>query len=77
MNRRFLFRLFTTVALGLALLPGSVVAQQRAPKDQLLGAWSLVSAECIGEALDGCAGGDQMMHVLRFPMGYSHASRHV
>ena len=37
MNRRFLFRLSTIVALGLALLPGSVVAQQRALKDQLLG----------------------------------------
>ena len=78
MNRRFLFRLSTIVALGLALLPGSVVAQQRALKDQLLGAGSLVSADCIGEALDGRAvraGGDQMVHDLRFPMGYSHASR--
>ena len=76
MNRRFLFRLSTIVALGLALLPGSVVAQQRAVKDQLLGAWSLVSAECTSEALVGRAvrvGGDQMLHYLRFSMGYSHA----
>jgi hypothetical protein len=81
MNRRFLFRLSTIVALGFALLPGSVVAQQRVLKDQLLGAWSLVSAECIGEALVGCAvraGGEQkMLHDLQFPMGYSHASHRV
>jgi hypothetical protein len=80
MNRRFLFRLSTIVALGLALLPGSLVAQQRALKDQLLGAGSLVSAECIGEALVGCAvraGGDQMLHDLQFPIGYSHAGRHA
>ena len=80
MNRRFLFRLSTIVALGLALLPGSVVAQQRALKDHLLDAWSFVSAECIGEALVGCAvraGGDQMLHDLQFPIGYSHAGRHA
>ena len=75
MNRRFLFRLSTIVELGLALIPGSVVAQQRAHKHQPLGAWSLVSAECIGEALVGRAvraGGNQMVHDLQFPMGYSH-----
>ena len=57
------------------MIPGSVVAQQRALKDQPLGAWSLVSAECIGEALVGRAvraGGNQMVHDLQFPMGYSH-----
>ena len=80
MDRRVLFRLYTIVALGLTLLAGSVVAQQRALKDQLLAAWSLVSAECIGEALVGrpvLAGGDQMLRDLQFPMVYTHASRHA
>jgi hypothetical protein len=38
-------------ALVLTLLPGSTAAQQGAAKEQLLGAWSLVSV--IGERADG------------------------
>jgi hypothetical protein len=51
MNRRFLFRLSAIVALGLALLPGSIVAQQRALEEQILGAWTLVAV--TGERSDG------------------------
>jgi hypothetical protein len=32
---------------GLALLPGSAVSQQNSAKDQLVGAWSLVSIEFV------------------------------
>jgi hypothetical protein len=51
MKRRCLFGLIAVVALGLAVLPGSTVAQQGAFKEQLLGAWSLVAV--TGERPDG------------------------
>jgi hypothetical protein len=44
MNRRTLTTIAMT-ALGLALLPGSVLAQQKSLKDQLVGTWTLVSQE--------------------------------
>jgi hypothetical protein len=41
MNR--IFSLSAAVALTLALLPTAAVSQQRTLKDQLVGAWTLVS----------------------------------
>jgi hypothetical protein len=45
MNRRNIFTLSAITALGLALLPGSAVAQQGTLKQQLVGTWTLVSDE--------------------------------
>src|ERR1700680_4791566 len=45
MNRRSIFTLSTIAALGLALLPSSIVAQQESLKQQLVGTWTLVSLE--------------------------------
>jgi hypothetical protein len=45
MNRRNIFTLSAITALGLALLPGSAVAQQGTLKQQLVGSWTLVSDE--------------------------------
>ena len=39
--------LSTIMALGLAVLPGSTVAQQKTLKEQLVGAWTLVSNDTI------------------------------
>ena len=41
MDRRSIFRLSVTTALALALLPSSIVAQQRSLKEQLVGTWIL------------------------------------
>jgi hypothetical protein len=43
MNRRSIFPLSAITALGQALLPASAVAQQKTLKEQLVGAWMLVS----------------------------------
>src|SRR5262245_40556908 len=43
MNRTFVLRLSAIAALGLALLPGSALTQQQSLKQQLVGAWTLVS----------------------------------
>ena len=48
MNRRSIFTLSAMMALGLALLPASTVAQQKTLKDQLIGAWTLVSNDTVG-----------------------------
>src|SRR5215470_19915245 len=45
MNRRRLFSVSAVIALALALLPNSAVAQQKSLKDQLVGTWTLVSWE--------------------------------
>jgi hypothetical protein len=45
MNRRNILSLSATAALGLALLPSSAVAQQKSLKEQLVGAWTLVSID--------------------------------
>jgi len=45
MNRRHTLKLSLIAALGLALLPGSTLAQQKSLKEQVVGAWTLVSAE--------------------------------
>jgi hypothetical protein len=43
MNRRHILSLSVITTLGLALLPGSAVAQQKSLKDQIVGTWTLVS----------------------------------
>jgi hypothetical protein len=43
MNRRSLLTVSAATALGLALLAGNAVAQQKSLKEQLTGTWSLVS----------------------------------
>ena len=45
MNRRNILTITAITALGLALLPGSAVAQQKPLKDQLVGGWNLVAWE--------------------------------
>jgi hypothetical protein len=45
MNRRNILSLSAMTALGLALLPDSSVAQQKTLKEQLVGAWTLVSTD--------------------------------
>jgi hypothetical protein len=45
MNRRTVISLSAITALGLTLLPGSAVAQQKTLKEQLVGSWTLVSDE--------------------------------
>jgi hypothetical protein len=45
MNQRHIIALSTIGALGLALLPGTAVSQQRSLKDQLVGTWAIVSQE--------------------------------
>jgi hypothetical protein len=43
MNRRAILNISVLTALGLALLPDSTMAQQKSLKEQLVGAWTLVS----------------------------------
>lgn len=45
MNRRNVVSLSAVAALGLALLPGSVAAQQKTLKEQLVGGWNLAAQE--------------------------------
>jgi hypothetical protein len=45
MNRYRVVRRSLVVALGLALLPASTLAQQKSLKEQVVGTWLLVSAE--------------------------------
>src|SRR5262245_61371099 len=44
MNRRNVICMPVIAALGLALLPGSALSQQKSLKDQLVGTWTFVSA---------------------------------
>jgi hypothetical protein len=43
MNRRSILTISAMTVLGLALVPSSAVSQQKSLKDQLVGAWTLVS----------------------------------
>jgi hypothetical protein len=43
MHRRPMLILSAIVALGVALLPGDAISQQKSLKDQLVGMWTLVS----------------------------------
>jgi hypothetical protein len=45
MNRRSILSISAMTVLGLALVPSSAVSQQKLLKDQLVGAWTLVSSE--------------------------------
>jgi hypothetical protein len=47
MNRRRIFALCAITALGLTLVPSSIVAQQGTLKQQLVGTWRLVSCDAI------------------------------
>ena len=47
MNRRRIIGTFATAALAMPLLAGSAVSQQKLIKEQLVGAWSLVSFELV------------------------------
>src|SRR5215468_1646237 len=47
MNRRSIFTLATAAALGQALLPSNLNAQQGTLKEQLVGTWTIVSWEDI------------------------------
>jgi hypothetical protein len=51
MNRRSILGIAAMTALGLSVLPGSVVAQQKTLKEQLIGTWRLVSSDQV--RLDG------------------------
>ena len=44
MNRRNIFGLLAASVLGLALLPGSAISQQKSLKEQIVGSWTFVSA---------------------------------
>ena len=44
MSRPNIISLSALAVLGLALLPGSAISQQKSLKDQLVGTWTLVSA---------------------------------
>ena len=43
MNKRAPFGLLIAMALGLTLVPGGAMAQQKSLKDQIVGTWTLVS----------------------------------
>src|SRR6516162_11393632 len=43
MHRRNMLSISAITALGLALVPSNAVSQQKSLKDQLVGAWTLVS----------------------------------
>jgi hypothetical protein len=45
MNHRRIITLSANTALGLALLPGGAVSQQKSLKEQLVGTWTIVSNE--------------------------------
>jgi len=51
MNRRNILSLSAIAALGLAMLPGAAVAQQKTIKEQLVGTWIVVSI--VNTAKDG------------------------
>src|SRR5438094_2702332 len=44
MNRRHILSISAFAALGLSLLPGNAVAQQKTLKEQLIGTWTFVSS---------------------------------
>jgi len=48
MNRRFVLALSSIAALGLGSLPGAAIGQEKSVKDQLVGTWTLVSYDRVG-----------------------------
>jgi hypothetical protein len=65
MNRRSNLSISTIAALGLAMLPGSAVAQQKSLKEQLIGTWTLVSWE------QDVANGPKFQRYGTSPKGYN------
>ena len=49
MNRRSVITLSAIMALGLAMLPSSIVAQQGTLRQQLVGSWTLVTEEMTAQ----------------------------
>jgi len=47
MKRRHILSLSVITALGLALLPGSALSQQKSLQEQLTGTWTLVSNDNV------------------------------
>ena len=47
MNRFHILNLSVATALGLALLPGSALAQQKSLKEQLAGTWTIISNDNV------------------------------
>jgi hypothetical protein len=47
MNRRNTLRFAAVAVLGLTLLPGTALAQQKPLKDQLAGTWTIVSNDNV------------------------------
>src|SRR5215472_18971561 len=47
MNWRNILSLSAIMALGLALVPGNAVSQQKSLKDQLVGTWTVTSQEQV------------------------------
>ena len=66
MNRRNALSLSVITALGLALLPGGAVAQQKSLKEQLIGTWAIVSWE-----QDGGPTGSKFQRFGANPKGYN------
>ena len=50
MNRRYILSISAMTVFGLALVPGSAVGQEKSPKDQLVGSWTLVSTETMTQS---------------------------
>src|SRR5215831_20108008 len=49
MNRRYIISLSALAALGVALLQSNAISQQKSLKEQLIGTWTLVSANQISK----------------------------
>jgi Lipocalin-like domain len=47
MNRRSVLGITAMAGLGLVMLLGNALGQQKSPKEQLLGTWSLVSIDAV------------------------------
>jgi hypothetical protein len=61
MNRRDILNMTAIAMLGLGLLPGNAIAQQKTVKEQLVGMWTLVSFDSFdasGTKVPNMEGGD-------------------
>ena len=47
MNRRYILSLSAITVLGLAMVSGTTMAQQKSLKEQLVGSWTLVSSDNV------------------------------
>src|SRR6267142_2258638 len=45
MNRRDVFSISAFTALGLVMVPGNALAQQKTLKEQIIGTWTIVSSD--------------------------------